>query len=52
MSAPRGLTQQLVTQVTEDITSGRLLPGARLPTEKAMMSATGVSRTVVREAVA
>jgi GntR family transcriptional regulator, transcriptional repressor for pyruvate dehydrogenase complex len=52
LSAPRGLTQQLVIQITDDITSGRLIPGARLPTEKAMMSATGVSRTVVREAVA
>jgi GntR family transcriptional regulator, transcriptional repressor for pyruvate dehydrogenase complex len=52
LSAPRGLTQQLVIQITDDITGGRLLPGARLPTEKAMMSATGVSRTVVREAVA
>jgi len=52
LSAPRGLTQQLVTQITDDITGGRLRPGARLPTEKAMMSATGVSRTVVREAVA
>ena len=52
LAAPRGLTQQLVTQMTGDITSGRLLPGSRLPTEKEMMSATGVSRTVVREAVA
>jgi len=52
LSAPRGLTQQLVTQITGDITSGRLVPGSRLPTEKEMMSATGVSRTVVREAVA
>jgi DNA-binding FadR family transcriptional regulator len=42
----------LVTQITGDITSGRLVPGSRLPTEKEMMSATGVSRTVVREAVA
>lgn len=52
LSAPRGLTQQLVTQITGDITSGRLIPGSRLPTEREMMSATGVSRTVVREAVA
>jgi GntR family transcriptional regulator, transcriptional repressor for pyruvate dehydrogenase complex len=52
LTAPRGLTQQLVTQITGDITSGRLVPGSRLPTEKEMMSATGVSRTVVREAVA
>lgn len=49
---PRGLTQQLVSQITGDITGGRLRPGSRLPTEKEMMSATGVSRTVVREAVA
>jgi len=52
LAAPRGLTQQLVTQITGDITGGRLRPGSRLPTEKEMMSATGVSRTVVREAVA
>jgi GntR family transcriptional regulator, transcriptional repressor for pyruvate dehydrogenase complex len=50
--ASRGLTHQLVTRITADITSGRLSPGSRLPTEKEMMAATGVSRTVVREAVA
>jgi GntR family transcriptional repressor for pyruvate dehydrogenase complex len=52
LAAPRGLTHQLVTQVAADITGGRLPPGSRLPTEKEMMAATGVSRTVVREAVA
>lgn len=52
LSAPRGLTQQLVTQIAAEINSGRLPAGSRLPTEKEMMAATGVSRTVVREAVA
>ena len=50
--APRGLTDQLVARISADITGGRLLPGSKLPTEKEMMAATGVSRTVVREAVA
>jgi len=52
LTAPRGLTDQLVAQIAGDITSGRLAPGSKLPTEKEMMAATGVSRTVVREAVA
>jgi GntR family transcriptional repressor for pyruvate dehydrogenase complex len=52
LAAPRGLTEQLVARVSADITGGRLSPGSKLPTEKEMMSATGVSRTVVREAVA
>ncbi len=50
--APRGLTAELVARLTADITSGKLAPGARLPTEQEMIAATGVSRTVVREAVA
>ena len=52
LAPPRGLTHQLVAQMTADITAGRLAAGSRLPTEKEMMTATGVSRTVVREAVA
>lgn len=52
LSAPRSLTHQLVTHLTEEITSGRLSPGSRLPTEQEMIAAAGVSRTVVREAVA
>ncbi len=52
LTAPRGLTAELVTRLTADITSGKLAPGARLPTEQEMIAATGVSRTVVREAVA
>src|SRR5258707_9311941 len=50
--APRGLTDQLVARIAGDITGGRLPPGSKLPTEKEMMTSTGVSRTVVREAVA
>src|SRR5262249_47240630 len=38
--------------VSADITSGNIAPGARLPTEQELIAATGVSRTVVREAVA
>jgi DNA-binding FadR family transcriptional regulator len=52
LNAPRRLTAELVARLTADITSGKLAPGARLPTEQEMIAATGVSRTVVREAVA
>lgn len=52
LEVPRGLAQELVQRLTADITSGKLKPGARLPTEQEMIAATGVSRTVVREAVA
>jgi GntR family transcriptional repressor for pyruvate dehydrogenase complex len=46
------LTGEIVARLTADITSGKLLPGSRLPTEQEMIAATGVSRTVIREAVA
>jgi DNA-binding FadR family transcriptional regulator len=52
VEAPRGLTAEIVARLTADITSGKLLPGSRLPTELEMIAATGVSRTVIREAVA
>src|SRR5262249_42331200 len=39
-------------QLAGEIRSGRLAPGARLPTEQALTRAARVSRTVVREAVA
>jgi DNA-binding FadR family transcriptional regulator len=52
LSAPRSLTGELVTRLMADITSGKLPPGSQLPTEQEMIAATGVSRTVVREAVA
>src|SRR5262245_22442901 len=52
LPAPRSLTEVLVARLTADITGGKLPPGSRLPTEQEMIAATGVSRTVVREAVA
>src|SRR5262249_57979510 len=36
----------------DDITGGKIPPGSGLPTEQELIAATGVSRTVVREAVA
>jgi DNA-binding FadR family transcriptional regulator len=45
-------TAEVVDRLATEIGSGRLKPGARLPTEQGMMAALGVSRTVVREAVA
>ena len=52
LSSPRGLTAELIARLTADIVDGKLPPGSRLPTEQEMIAATGVSRTVVREAVA
>ena len=49
---PRSLAHELIARLTADITGGRIPPGARLPTEQELIAATGVSRTVVREAVA
>src|SRR5271165_6572968 len=46
------LVLEIGRRIAADITAGRLPPGARLPTEQQLMVATGVSRTVVREAVA
>lgn len=50
--AQKSLAHELVERMTSDITSGKLAPGEQLPTEQALIAATGVSRTVVREAVA
>jgi GntR family transcriptional repressor for pyruvate dehydrogenase complex len=52
LETPRGLPGELIARLTADIVSGKLPPGSRLPTEQEMIAATGVSRTVVREAVA
>jgi GntR family transcriptional repressor for pyruvate dehydrogenase complex len=48
----RNLTEEVIARLKKEIGSGRLAPGARLPTEQELMAALGVSRTVVREAVA
>src|SRR6201982_3674621 len=49
---PPRLTQLLSERPISRITAGDLKPGAQLPTEPELIAATGVSRTVVREAVA
>jgi GntR family transcriptional regulator, transcriptional repressor for pyruvate dehydrogenase complex len=46
------LSRGLFEQLAEQIKSGRLAPGVRLPTEQELTRAARVSRTVVREAVA
>jgi GntR family transcriptional regulator, transcriptional repressor for pyruvate dehydrogenase complex len=52
LAAARKLSRGLFEQLAEQIKSGRLSPGERLPTEQELTRAAGVSRTVVREAVA
>ncbi|KQR73217.1 hypothetical protein ASF98_22715 [Arthrobacter sp. Leaf337] len=44
------LAQQLVEVLVADIRSGSLMPGMKMPSESALMTRFGVSRTVVREA--
>ena len=46
------LTGGLIETLVAQIERGDLAPGQRLPTEQAIVEATGVSRTVVREALA
>ena len=48
----RSLVVEIGQRIAADIAAGRLAPGRALPTEQAMMDAMGVSRTVIREAVA
>jgi GntR family transcriptional repressor for pyruvate dehydrogenase complex len=48
----RSLVVEIGQRIAADIAAGRLAPGSRLPTEQEMMDAMGVSRTVIREAVA
>jgi GntR family transcriptional repressor for pyruvate dehydrogenase complex len=51
LARPRKLAQQLMTSLSERIQDGKLRPGDKLPTESEIVSAYGVSRTVVREAL-
>ncbi len=48
----RNLADEVIQRIRKEVASGRLAPGTRLPTEQKLMAAMGVSRTVVREAVA
>src|SRR5947207_1268775 len=52
IAAEHKLSRALYDQLAGEIKSGRLAPGARLPTEEELSRAARVSRTVVREAVA
>src|SRR5580704_18728878 len=52
LGPPKNRTGEVVERLAAEIASGRLLPGSRLPTEQQLTAALGVSRTVVREAVA
>jgi len=47
----KSLAEAVVSQFTQRIRDGKLSPGDKLPTESAIMEETGVSRTVVREAL-
>lgn len=46
------LAEQVMARLSADIRGGRLAPGTRLPTEQMLTMELGVSRPVVREAVA
>ena len=48
----RNLTHEIAERIAAEIVAGKLAPGTRLPTEQEMVESMGVSRTVVREAVA
>ena len=52
LATTRKLSHGLFEQLAEQIKSGKLAPGERLPTEQELTRAARVSRTVVREAVA
>ena len=52
VETPKSLTAEVVDRLAEQIMSGKLPLGAKLPSEQEMMKGMGVSRTVVREAVA
>jgi len=48
----RSLTAGVIEALRGEILSGALTPGDRLPTEPALIARFGVSRTVIREAIA
>lgn len=52
LGLPRRLSAEVVDRLADGIISGKLPAGAKLPSEQEMMRGMGVSRTVVREAVA
>ena len=52
VAPPRNLSREIAERIAAHIAGAKLAPGAKLPTEQEMVAAMGVSRTVVREAVA
>jgi DNA-binding FadR family transcriptional regulator len=52
LASPASLTDRATEALTRLVSSGAYPPGARLPPELALAARLGVSRTVVREAVA
>ena len=52
LGPPRKRTTEVAERLAAEIASGRIPRGGRLPTEQELAAAFGVSRTVVREAVA
>jgi DNA-binding FadR family transcriptional regulator len=50
--APRNLKDKLIDRLGAEIKSGALKPSDKLPTEQQLIATFGVSRTVVREALA
>ncbi|WGF90465.1 FadR/GntR family transcriptional regulator [Marinivivus vitaminiproducens] len=46
------LTEELARLLANEIESGKLVPGTKLPSEQKLVASSGVSRTVVREAIA
>jgi GntR family transcriptional regulator, transcriptional repressor for pyruvate dehydrogenase complex len=52
LSASGSLTDRVTQALTNLVAGGEVTPGARLPTEHEMAARFGVSRTVIREAVA
>lgn len=52
LSRPASLATRIADALRADIAAGRFAPGARLPAEAALAQAFGVSRPIVREAIA
>src|SRR5260370_527354 len=50
LAPPKNLTVKLVDLLAAEITSGKLAPAARLPTEQAMMASFGASRPAIPQA--
>ncbi|MFL9966435.1 FadR/GntR family transcriptional regulator [Paraburkholderia sediminicola] len=48
---PKTRAEQMVDAIGRDIVTGKLEPGASLPSEEALLARFGVSRTVLREAL-